>query len=80
MKPSGWREVGVSKECNLEIWISKDRPTECDGCGDEIPAGTPHVSGIESCCGGGCCRVLCFDCIARAAALIAKANQAKAYV
>lgn len=43
---------------------------ECDGCGVVIASGTRHLVGIESCCGGGCCRRLCLDCVRYAFGLI----------
>lgn len=39
---------------------------DCDGCGKTLPKDTPIIFGIESCCGGGCCRNLCFSCIEKA--------------
>lgn len=40
-----------------------DSASECDGCGKEVPAGVTMVGGIESCCGGGCARSICMDCV-----------------
>jgi len=35
----------------------------CDGCGRAILEGEKYLWGITSCCGGGCGRRLCSDCI-----------------
>lgn len=49
---------------NLQI-DSLKHVRECDGCNKPIPPGAQMVFGIESCCGGGCSRVLCRVCIKR---------------
>jgi hypothetical protein len=52
------------------------RSTECDGCGRIVAAGEPFLGGIESCCSGGCSRLLCFACVKRAAGLVLAYEQA----
>ena len=42
-----------------EVW---DDDT-CDGCGHKYEKGEKRITGIESCCGGGCVRNLCNNCI-----------------
>ena len=37
--------------------------TPCDGCGKRIAPGELLVTNIESCCGSGCVRSLCPDCV-----------------
>lgn len=37
--------------------------TSCDGCGNTIDEGDKIVTGIDSCCGGGCWRRLCMNCV-----------------
>lgn len=44
--------------------------TGCDGCGKKIVLGEKYIAGIDSCCGGGCQRNLCINCVKAAAALI----------
>jgi hypothetical protein len=57
-------------ECGLEVRSEDGRfNTPCDGCGVVIGE-SPHISGIESCCGGGCVRNLCFDCVRAAYRLV----------
>ena len=58
-------------ECQLTRTVSNyERGTDCDGCGRTIPAGEPHLGDIDSCCGGGCCRHLCKECVRVAAELL----------
>lgn len=41
-----------------------DDSTVCDGCGKEVTPGVTMVGGIDSsCCGGGCARSICMDCV-----------------
>ena len=40
---------------------------ECDGCHHKMTVGERFVTGIESCCGSGCVRNLCAECIEWAA-------------
>lgn len=40
---------------------------DCDGCNRKIEVGEAHLSGIGSCCGSGCYRHLCRDCVLKAA-------------
>lgn len=42
----------------------------CDGCRKEIYINQKMISGIESCCHGGCVRRLCIECIKFAYELI----------
>lgn len=56
-------------ETSLEIWKMENHETtehECDGCGEDIPEGELYLYGIESCCGGGCARILCGNCLKKA--------------
>lgn len=49
--------------CGLELVVSDWKGgTDCDGCGRKIPPNEPHISGIDSCCGG-CHRHLCRQCV-----------------
>lgn len=58
---------GEGMSYHLE-WSVADRWTQCDGCGrEEFSAEEQILTGIESCCGGGCTRCLCSDCVERAA-------------
>lgn len=38
----------------------------CDGCGYRYNPQEVFFTNIDSCCGGGCCRTLCFKCIEQA--------------
>lgn len=42
---------------------------KCDGCSRVLIPGEKILVGIESCCGGGCSRVLCKQCVLFAASL-----------
>ena len=44
---------------------------ECDGCGLTYLRGTKMITGIISCCGDGCRRVLCARCVDRALTMLA---------
>lgn len=54
----------------IENYTDKYGPHKCDGCGREFIVGEKVINGIESCCGGGCWRMLCSNCIKIAYALI----------
>ena len=56
--------------CNLRK-ETDDYARPCDGCGRQIPQGEPYLGCIDSCCGGGCYRSLCVDCVKAAATLMA---------
>lgn len=56
--------------CHLEIWSVRYSMQECDGCGKTLPVGSLMIANIDSCCGGGCSRALCFDCIKKAYEMI----------
>lgn len=49
----------------LEIHIIKCSYL-CDGCAKHIKSGEKVLNGIASCCGGGCTRILCAECITAA--------------
>ena len=48
-------------------WIPSDWDIDCDGCRNVIREGDLYLTGIASCCGGGCVRNLCEACVAAAA-------------
>jgi hypothetical protein len=50
-----WLEIMIAEQTNY--------PLSCDGCGQKLTEGTRYLSGISSCCGGGCERVLCEICV-----------------
>lgn len=50
-------------KCFLELGEEAKYAKDCDGCGRTIPLGGKYVWNIESCCGGGCTRCLCKDCV-----------------
>ena len=60
-------------KCQLEYRvIGKDNfnwtKITCDGCKKELnEEGDEFIWGIESCCGGGCSRALCRECVLEAA-------------
>ncbi len=58
----------MTQKTNLEVCEASG---SCDGCGRNYEAGEKAIGCIESCCGGGCYRSLCFDCV-RAAFEMAK--------
>lgn len=62
---------------HLEVDIA-DKPESwtggCDGCGRVPQEGDLLITRIESCCGGGCCRELCANCIKAAAKMIEDAE------
>lgn len=64
-RPKGrtWQHV----DNELKVVLSGGRAQHCDGCLEPIPAGTYYLTGIRSCCGGGCVRSLCTTCIDQAA-------------
>lgn len=47
--------------------FTEDSEAHCDGCGLKIQPGVPYLSDIDSCCGGGCTRSLCAECVKKAA-------------
>lgn len=48
----------------LEFYTKDDdHKTPCDGCDREIARGEYYLSGINSCCNGGCYRDLCAKCV-----------------
>ena len=42
----------------------------CDGCGKPYKIGETIITNINSCCGGGCYRTLCANCIEEAYKLL----------
>lgn len=63
--------VPTSETLTIETFTGEDGfDFECDGCGTGLQPGQKYLSGIKSCCGGGCCRALCMDCIVMASATI----------
>lgn len=50
---------------SLKVAVEDDAkyPTPCDGCGGKIDVGERFITNIESCCGAGCVRSLCADCV-----------------
>jgi len=50
-------------KCYLELELMDKYEERCDGCGKKIPEGDLIVTNITSCCGGGCCRILCTNCL-----------------
>lgn len=59
--------------CDLEIFIVDDEDVEfdnCHGCGRKYKLGEKAITGIESCCGSGCVRQLCKDCVKAAYELL----------
>lgn len=61
-------------ECHLEVSVEEHSPCECDGCGRDIPVGEAYIWNITSCCGGGCARSLCRECVAAAAKLLEESD------
>jgi len=51
-------------ESYLTIEISDTiEELNCDGCGKIIRKGDKMLTNIDSCCGGGCVRSICIDCL-----------------
>ena len=59
----------------LEIVDIEENGNECDGCDKRYKVGDKKITGIESCCGGGCKRNLCEDCVKIAIKLILKPQE-----
>jgi len=53
----------------------KHGPRPCDGCGEVVQTGELALVEIESCCGGGCYRILCRTCVRLAAKLMDAAEK-----
>jgi len=54
----------IDYNLRVEPYISeKNDHVVCDGCGEPLQEGKRILTGIESCCGGGCARVLCEQCV-----------------
>lgn len=53
----------------LEVCVENDAefPAECSGCGKKMKVGEQYLTNIESCCGAGCVRSLCAQCVKWAA-------------
>ena len=41
-------------KCDLGLWLVDFDRVTCDGCGRNVKQGEQMITGIESCCGGGC--------------------------
>jgi hypothetical protein len=50
---------------HLELAVNDDAkfPAECDGCSRKMQLGERYLTSIESCCGTGCVRSLCAECV-----------------
>jgi hypothetical protein len=66
----------VTFQLEIETSEGGEYPPECDGCGRVVPQGERLIFGIESCCGGGCARRLCADCVRKAFDLLGLADTA----
>ena len=60
-------EKDHKKFCDLNLATEREEDirfrVKCDGCGGVLEPGDKFITGIESCCGGGCTRNLCERCI-----------------
>lgn len=68
-------EMKMSNESGLELSIADQDDVKygtCDGCGRKWVAGDKMIINIESCCGGGCSRSICEQCVRHSLALIEK--------
>ena len=54
----------------LHLDIEKKEGVDCDGCNETIPPGEEFLTNIQSCCGSGCVRSLCKECVRYAYSLI----------
>lgn len=50
---------------------------DCSGCGERIKRGEMMLTNIASCCGGGCVRSICIDCLKFAYVEMEKENGTK---
>lgn len=64
-------------KCQLELETA-DKPESwtsgCDGCGRVLQEGDLSIGNIDSCCGGGCTRSICADCVKAAYKMIEDAE------
>lgn len=56
--------------CFLELYVTDYKDDTCDGCGKTFAVDEKRIDGIESCCGSGCTRSLCQDCVCIACNLL----------